>query len=144
MPGLDQLKPASSIRSRLLVAALIWTLVGAALLAAGLRWTLAGEGLRGWVALVPAVGLGWLKSRYLLSRRADANAQRIVDSGESRCLGGVFAWSAWGLVAAMIALGAAMRLSSLPRLWLGVLYVTVGSALLIASTVSWRRWRSAG
>jgi hypothetical protein len=144
MPNLERFKPAASIRSRLLVAAAIWTLVGLGLFAAGSRWTVMDHGARGWVGLALGLAFGWLKARYILAGRAAANARRIVARGEGRCLGGVFDWSTWALVLAMIGLGYLMRHSDAPRPWIGVIYVTVGSALVLASAGTWRRWRRLG
>jgi len=142
MPKFERFKPAASIRSRLLVAALIWTLVGAGLLAAGFRWTVVDQGVRGWAGLAVALVLGWLKGRYVLGSRAVANAHRIIATGENRCLGGVFDWSAWVFVLAMIGLGYLLRHSDVPRPWIGVIYAAVGSALILASAGTWRRWRT--
>ena len=142
VPKLDRFKPAASIRSRLLLAALMWTLVGAGLFAAGVRWSVVGEGGRGWAGLALALALGWLKGRYILSARAAVNARRIVAAGEDRCLGGFFDWSTWSLVLAMIGLGYVLRHSEVPRLWIGVIYATVGSALVLASLGTWKRWRA--
>lgn len=144
MPNAERLKPAASIRSRLLVAALIWTLVGAGLLTAGVIWTLVGRGWMGWAGMALALVLGWLKARYILSGRAAANARRIVAAGEGRCLGGVFEWSAWLFVLAMLALGYVLRHSEVPRSWIGVIYAAVGSGLVLASVGTWRHWRALG
>jgi hypothetical protein len=142
MPNFERFKPAASIRSRLLVAASIWTLVGTGLLAAGSRWTVVDQGARGWAGLALALLLGWLKGRYILAGRAAANARRIIAAGEDRCLGGVFDRSAWLFVAAMIGLGYVLRHSDVPRPWIGVIYAAVGSALILASVGTWRRWRT--
>jgi hypothetical protein len=144
VPKLERFKPAASIRSRLLLAALTWTLVGGGLFAAGFRWTVVDEGSRGWAGLALAVALGWLKARYILSGRAAVNVRRIVAAGEGRCLGGVFEWSAWLLVLAMIGLGYVLRHSEVSRLWIGVIYAAVGSGLVLASVGTWRHWRALG
>lgn len=142
VPNLERFKPASSIRLRLLVAALIWTLVGGGLFAAGFRWTVIDEGRRGWLGLALALVLGWLKGRYVLSGRAAANTRRIIAEGDGRCLGGVFEWSAWSLVPVMIGLGYMLRHSEVPRLWIGVIYAAVGAGLVLASVGTWKRWRA--
>ena len=139
MPNFERFKPAASIRSRLLVAASIWTLVGAGLLAAGSRWTVVDQGVRGWAGLAVALLLGWLKGRYILTGRAAANARRIMAAGEDRCLGGVFDGSAWLFVVAMIGTGYLLRHSGVPRPWIGVIYAAVGSGLILASIGTWRR-----
>ncbi len=142
--ALYRLKPASSVRARLLLAALIWTFVGGALFVLGVRWTLAEGGWLGWVVLAIAGLVGWVKSRYVLTQRAAVNARRIVEAGEGRCLGGVFAWTTWGLVAGMVLFGSLLRHSGLPPVWLGLIYSAVGIALLAASRISWRQWSQLG
>jgi hypothetical protein len=142
MSNLERFKPAASIRSRLCLAALIWTVVGGGLLAAGARWTVAGRGLTGWAVLGMALVVGWLKARFVLAGRAADNARRIVAAGEDRCLGGVFAWSAWLFVLAMVAVGYLLRHSDVPRLWVGAIYAAVGLGLVLASLRTWSRWRA--
>lgn len=143
MQALERLKPASSRRTRLLLAALLWTATGSALLAVGGRWLLGTAGAWGWPALAASVGLGWAKGRWILAPRAGSNAVRILRSDDERCVGGVFTWPVWGLVAAMAAAGYALRHSSAPRAALGVVYSAIGSALILGSLASWRGWRRA-
>lgn len=131
--------PRVSSRTRLLVAAVLWTAVGSGLLAAGLHWLAASPA---WLASVPvAVAAGWLKGRYVLGPRAEANAQRIVAAPEPRCVGGAFSWGSWTLALGMMVGGAALRHSALPRALLGVLYTAVGAAMVVASARSWSHWR---
>ena len=133
--------PRSSRASRLLLASLIWTGIGAGLLAAATRWLVTAPSA-GWLAAAPlAMGVGWAKGRFVLAPRAEANARRIEASGDGRCLGGVFSWASWVLAAGMMAGGWALRHSAVPRPWLGLLYGAAGTALLAASAGSWRRWR---
>jgi len=124
------------------LAALVWTLVGGGLLAAGARWTVAGRGANGWAVLGIALVVGWLKARFILAGRAAENARRIVAAGEGRCLGGVFAWSAWLFVLAMVAVGYVLRHSAVPRYWVGAIYAAVGFGLVLASLGTWSRWRA--
>jgi len=139
---LYSLKPTSSTRSRLLLASLIWSGAGAGLLVAGLRWLVGVHGNWIWLGLVAALLVGAAKGFLVLARRADANARRIVDAGEARCLGGAFSWGSWLLTLAMIGAGYSLRHSPLPRPWLGLVYVAAGVGLLGASVVSWSHWRA--
>ena len=140
MARVERLKPASSVRTRLGLAAATWSAVGAGLFAAGLIWSNEARGPLTSVLLVLALGVGWLKARFVLEPRAAANARRIAAAGDGRCLGGFFSWGSWAFVAGMIVLGAALRRSTLPRTWLGALYVAVGAALLVASRAAWMEW----
>ena len=141
---LEALKPAVSSRSRLFLAALIWSVVGGGLALAGLRWML-GTSMAWWL---PAIGvallLGMAKGQWALAPNARANAERIRNAGEHRCIGGTVSWATWGLVVVMILSGVLLRHSTLPRPWLGLAYLAVGSALLRGSLVSWGYWRRAG
>jgi hypothetical protein len=141
MSAWRRLTPRASLRTRLFLAAVLWSAIGAGLLAAGLHWLLGAHAAR-WLAVLPlAMAAGWFKGRFLLAPRAAANAARIVAAGEPRCVGGVFSWRSWLLALGMMAGGAALRHSPIPRPWLGVFYATVGAALLVASLGGWARWR---
>lgn len=135
------MKPASSARLRLLLAACIWAVVGVALAAVGLRRLLAAGGVWPWTLPV-ALGAGWLKARLALAPRAEANARRILAAGDGRCIGGVFSWPAWAFVLAMALAGATLRRSPLPQAAVGWLYVAVGAGLLGGARVPWRLWRA--
>lgn len=120
----------------------MWTLVGAGLATAGLVWTSSLPALWRVVAVVGAVLAGAAKARWVLARTARRIADRIVARGDGRCAGGVLSWQSWGLVAAMATAGRLLRATSLPRPLLGVLYLAVGTALLLAAITPWRRWSS--
>ena len=136
---LERLTPRSSVRTRLLLAAATWTAVGLGLGIAGAIWSAATP----WI-VAGAIVLGLVKGRFVLAPRARANGDRILESGEGRCLGGAFTFPTWALVLAMMGLGALLRRSPLPRPWLGGIYLAVGVALLLGSVPVWSRWRSTG
>jgi hypothetical protein len=136
---LERLSPAVSATTRQVVAAAVWSLVGTGLLVAGVRWLGAADRATGLALLAVALLLGWIKGRYVLARRAVANSERLRLAGDGRCIGGAFTWPTWLLVVGMMAFGAALRASPVPRIWLGVIYAAVGAALLGASVAGWKR-----
>ncbi|MFH1263629.1 MAG: hypothetical protein V1495_09350 [Pseudomonadota bacterium] len=130
--------PTVSRRTRLFLAAFLWSAVGTGLLFAGVHW-LWGTDNHLWLALFPvAAAIGWAKGRFVLGSRAEANAQRILETTDARCVGGIFSWGSWFLAVGMVALGITLRHSALPRPWLGLLYSAIGTALLTASLRAWR------
>ena len=136
----DRWAPRASRGTRLFLAAIAWSAIGVGLLTAGLHWILAAPRPAWLLGLPLALALGWGKGRYLLRARARENARRIVEGPPMRCLGGVFPWSGWGIAVIMMAGGMALRRSSIPRPWLGLLYSAIGAALLTASAGGWSGW----
>lgn len=133
-------KPAASARMHLLLAAMMWTVVGAALLCFGVRWTLAGQIPYVWLFLAAAVMAGLLKSRFVLERTASRMIERIRTRGDGRCLGGFLSLRSWGFVALMIGAGCLLRTWMLPRTIVGLIYAAVGTALLLAARRLWQAW----
>ena len=134
------LKPAAPARVHLLVAAVIWTVVGGLLAFFGVRWVLTGQLALAVVLLVVATVAGVLKARFALEKAAGRNIERIRARGDGRCLGGFVSWKTWLLIAAMAVGGRLLRGSALPREAVGFIYTAVGVALLTASRRVWRAW----
>lgn len=137
---LDRYKPAASARTRSLLAAVMWTVVGATLMYFGVRWTLSTGHHDTWWLLLIALCAGLLKSRWVLERSATRAVHRIRERGDGRCAGGFFSAKAWCFVVAMAGLGRVLRGGLLPRSVVGLLYVAVGTALLVASRRLWAGW----
>lgn len=128
-------KPRASARVQLALAAAMWFV---AALILGIRGTIWLAQTDAWLALLAlSAGIGVLKARFLLDRVARKAAARIHERGRTECAGGFLSWQSWALVAAMIAGGHALRLTATPRPVLGVLYVAVGVALLVAGRIYW-------
>jgi len=141
MSWVDSHKPAASAHVHLMLVGLMWTVVGVALVGLGGRWL--------WQSPIPAapwlaalaLAIGAFKARFVLDRAARRIVDRIRERGDGRCLGGFLSVRSWALVAAMAGGGRLLRGSHLARGLLGVLYIAVGTALLISSRVAWRAWR---
>jgi hypothetical protein len=137
---LEKLKPTGSRRVQLMLAAVMWTVVGAALLTVGVIW-LVQSGVWWWPwLLVAAVAVGMLKTVFVLNRAAGRVIERIRHRGDGRCLGGFLSWRTWLLALGMMAAGFILRHSHVPHVILGPVYSAVGAALLLASAKMWRAW----
>ena len=60
--------------------------------------------------------------------------------GDHRCVGGFFSWRTWIAVVVMMGAGWLLRHAGLPPGVLGVIYLAIGAALLIASSLLWQAW----
>jgi len=131
-------KPGVSIRTHLFLAALIWSVVGFFLLANGFVLVSLQNHL--WYA-VAGLTLGTAKTFFVLDRVARKNIKRIKEFEDKVCIGSVYSWKTWVLVAGMIVLGRFLRTTVLPGEVVGLIYTAVGWALMLASRLMWQTWR---
>ena len=133
-------KPAARVPTQLVMAWMMWFVVGSALTGFGAMWLWEAAPNRApWFAAA-AIALGVVKSRFVLDTAARRVVERIETRGDGRCLGGFLSLRTWGLVLLMMVAGRLVR-GSLARGIVGPLYITVGIALCLASRISWRAWR---
>jgi hypothetical protein len=134
---LQRYKPGVSIRTHLLLAALIWTVVGFFLLTNGLVLvSLESHLLYGLIGLL----LGTAKTFFILDRVARKNIKRIKEFADKVCFGSVYSLKTWLMVAAMIILGRFLRTTVLPGEIIGLIYTAVGWALMLSSRLMWIEW----
>ena len=137
---LEAYKPAASARTHLLLAAAMWTAVGAVLVLFGVRWALNGQIPLPWLLLAVAVVAGGLKARFVLRHAAERMIERIRTRGDGRCLGGFLSIRSWAFVALMAGAGRLLRGELLPRAVVGLIYVAVGTGLVLAGHRLWSAW----
>lgn len=136
---LKRLKPGGSTTTHLLLATILWTVVGAGLMCRGIVWLIEVEKI--WLVF-PAVLLGTLKSLFILDKSVRKSIDRIQLLADGTCLGGVYSFKTWTLVVCMIFLGYLLRHLSVPHELLGVLYIGIGWALILSSRIGWNAWRN--
>ena len=145
--GWRRLTPRAGIRTQLIAAAVLWGVGTSILLVRGVFYIIAPEEFDrfGWgIALIGlvAIAIGLVKARLILIRYAQKAVRRIRTRGHA-CFFGFFAPSSWLFILVMMGGGMMLRRTPLVDFWwgrtfLGVLYVAVGTALLIADIVFWR------
>ena len=139
----ESLKPRSSSRFQLLLAGLMWSIVGAGLFSFGFRWTMVDNPASLFLPLVAAgILAGAAKSKFLLDRTAHKIVARIAERGEGRCAGSFLSLRSWALVLTMIAAGRLLRGGLLSSLAVGTLSVAIGTGLLLSSRHAWQAWRA--
>jgi len=133
--GLHIPEPAVNRKTLERVAGVLWILVGILLIARAIPWILSSH-IAGWIAGGIGLVIGIFKSRFVfvpLATKNIARIQKLSPDREKICIFAFQAMQAYLLIAGMIALGILFRLSPFPRTILILVYVTVGSALLLAS-----------
>lgn len=138
----ESLKPAAPARVHLLLAGMMWTVVGAVLAAVGASWALRSPTVLMRILTGVAVVVGIVKSLSVLDRAAHKIARRIEARGDGRCIGGFLSWRSWLLVGVMAGTGRLLRSGVLALRIVGLLYVAVGVALVLSSRVLWSAFRS--
>lgn len=123
--------------THLLVAALLWSLIGIYLVVRGVLLRGGGPLWLPVLAVMTGIGKSWL----VLDGVARKNLSRIVAKEERSCLGGVYSWRMWGFIVLMMLLGRLLRISGLAGWIVGMLYLAVGTALFWSSRLLWQRWR---
>ena len=131
-------KPAASISTHLMLAALIWSVVGFFLIANG--FFLASLAERSWLVFL-GLALGSAKGVFILDRVARKNIKRIHGFERKACVGSVYSYKTWLLVIMMIVLGRTLRMTLLPGEVVGVIYIAVGWGLMLSSRLMWMDWR---
>lgn len=147
IPWWDRLVPRSGVRAQLVAAATLWLVGLSFLLVRGVLFMeVPGPDFHPNYALVPvaaiAVTVGIVKARLVILGYARKAVARIEARGHS-CFFGFFAPASWLFIAVMMGGGILLRNSFLAdsgwgRALLCVLYIAVGTALLIGDRVFWR------
>jgi hypothetical protein len=132
--GVRRFTPRAGQRVQLFSAAAMWAVGASILLVRGIGFL-----HDNWYAvlLALAAALGVIKSRYLLDRVARKAVLRIHERGRA-CYFGFFSWKSWLFVVVMMGGGILLRRSALPRDILAVLYVGVGTGLVLADRIFWQ------
>ncbi len=84
--------------------------------------------------------VGTAKSLFLLDDSFRKSINRILNLKDGACLGAIYSWKLWGLVAIMMTMGFLLRTFTEPGRILGTLYVAVGWALCFSSRIGWSEW----
>jgi len=138
---INHLTPTASIKTQILLLAIMWSVVGPALLYFGLRcmFTSDTQPLILYPLVITALIMGWMKARYALTKATKRIIHRIIQRGEGRCLFGFISAGMWILILLMMVIGRFLRTSDhIPLIILGFIYTAVGFALLLASKYAWR------
>ncbi|MBN1211117.1 MAG: hypothetical protein JXA92_00940 [candidate division Zixibacteria bacterium] len=127
--------PAADRKVLILLAGLVWSLVGLGLMTAAAYW-LAAESRGIAVALGVSIIAGVLIYRLGFSKLALKNIVRIMQQAPGKDKVCLFAFQdtrSYFIVVIMMAMGYTLRHLPLPRIYLVPVYLSLGLGLLLAS-----------
>lgn len=137
---LETYKPVASSRLQLLLAGLMWSLVGVGLICVGTYWILSTSShIMDLLAISLCIGLA--KSLLILDRVASRIVKRIALRGEGRCMVSFYSLRVWAIVIIMILMGRILRGTGISYSLLGLIYAAVGTSLLMSSRSIWLAWK---
>lgn len=130
---LNNVRPGVGKYVLMTLAGLLWLLVGIMLARYAIGWynEYNGNGLIWFILLGILSGLTIHHLGFL--RIVNKNLIRIHHIEQKYCLFGFMPWKSYILIAIMMTLGISLRNSSLPRIYLSVLYMGIGLALGLSS-----------
>ncbi len=130
---LKSLKPAVSKAWLIVMAGLMWSVVGLMLCRLAYHWLV----IIHWRWIVPQELLGIVLAlaayKFCFSRIAQKNIERLSAITEKTCIFAFQRWKSYFVVALMILIGITIRNSPVPRSYLAIVYTTIGGALFLAS-----------
>jgi hypothetical protein len=127
--------PAVERHWLLLIAGLLWSVVGIALCMVAGFWLSNLDWPMGWLGAAAGLAAGSLVYRYGFSRIAAKNIRRLLRKPDTLCLFAFQAWRSYILIAVMVVLGSTLRHSNLPRIILAFIYLSIGTGLTLSSSL---------
>lgn len=125
--------PAVSKVVLLFLAGMLWFCIGVMLLCMASSWLLVAEVANRALFAGTGVILAICIHRFGFLRIVDKNLARILPVDEKRCLFAFMPLKSYLIIPIMIAMGAILRHSPLPKHYLSILYTGIGLALVLSS-----------
>ena len=132
--NIKKYKPAVNKIVLYILAGLTWNIVGIMLMKMAYKWLFFGDIIprNRLMALLIGVFSGILIAMLGFGKIADKNILRIKKMEGKRCIFSFIAWKSYFLIIFMIILGISLRHSSIPKLYLAILYIGIGLGLFLA------------
>jgi len=138
--------PAARRETLVLVAGIVWSLVGLTLVSVAVAWLFSSPRYAVILMLGGAVA-GYAIYRFGFSHLARQNLVRIYAQAPQKDKVCVFAFQnirSYFLIVIMMSLGYGLRHSGIPKTYLAPIYIAIGLALTLSSLLYYNRLRVAG
>ena len=135
---LSHLKPTVPKCWLFAASGVMWSAVGIMMCATGIGWLADNGMVRGIGFGVASLILAILAVRWGFGSIAQKNIRRLRRLPSRGCFFAFQAWKSYLIIMVMIALGMALRHSSIPKHFLAVAYTAIGGALILGSYFYYR------
>ena len=136
-----KLKPAVPKNWLILISGILWSGTGILLSVISSKWFLSFSGLQAIFALTAGPLLGIVIAWFGFRGLAKKNTDRILAYPDKVCLFAFQRWQMYFLIMFMMSLGIFMRNTALiPKFLLAPVYISIGSALFLASFIYYKRF----
>lgn len=131
--NINKLKPAVDKRALILIAGFIWICSGIMLLCFSYSWLRQSQN-KNYLVIA---GIGFMLSLVIhhfgFLKIVDKNLRRILPFEEKKCIFSFMNWKSYINIVVMAAIGIFVRHSSIPRIYLSIIYAAIGFALILSS-----------
>jgi hypothetical protein len=128
-----KIKPAVNKHVLLFLAGLMWLSVGTMLLYLSFSWLNASHAHGALLFAAIGIMVALVVHHFGFLKIVDKNLGRILPMEGSKCVFAFMTWKSYIIVAIMVAMGALLRQSPIPKAYLSVVYIGIGLALLLSS-----------
>jgi hypothetical protein len=129
----DKLKPAVNKNFLLFLAGAVWIAVGTMLISFAYHWLVSYGQKNSWLFAAAGLAISLIIHHFGFLRIVDKNLGRITKMEGRRCAFSFMTWKSYLIVAVMVSMGILLRHSSIPKQYLSVLYIGIGTALILSS-----------
>ena len=116
-------------------AGAVWCGVGIGLITAAALWLYASPWPVSGLVAAGALAVGFLVFRFGFSKIASKNILRIGSRPDKICIFAFQAWRSYILVVFMMLLGYVLRHLPFPKMLVAAIYLVIGAALLLSSSL---------
>jgi len=133
MRKIEKYRPAAMNSSLIFLSGFVWVGAGIMLLSYAFSWLSMASKINIYFFSGAGVVLALLVHHFGFLKIVNINLKRILQTNEKKCLFSFIPLRSYLIIAVMIALGAILRHSVIPKLYLSILYIGVGLALILSS-----------
>lgn len=126
-------RPVLSKRWLLIIAGCMWSAVGIMLMTYAIVWLTRELSISSILLGLLGVALSAAMFRFIFKKVASKNVNRILSLDDKACLFSFQPWTSYLIIVFMMTLGIILKNSAIPKPYLAVVYMTIGSALFQAS-----------